>query len=256
MRKSKVIQKWRDGKVASMSVMGLMNPAFIAQAAQAGYDSIWLDNEHRNMSNRELQALMAFFRVYDIDCILRPPTVEKTPLYRYLEDGATGLLIPHVSTPEKALDLVNSVKFPPLGDRGLDGAGFDSDFQAYAADDFVKWANEETYLIVQIETPLAIENVDAIAAVEGVDALFLGPGDLGLRYRQMGDDGTLLEAAYEKVAAAAANHGKQWSAPALSDPDLTKLYQQGSRLIAHGSEFGAIKTMLNTMVKDFDTLED
>ena len=255
MRKSKTLAKWRQDELARMSVMGLPNPAFVAQAARAGYDAIWLDLEHRTMTDREVQLLMAFFRVYDIDCILRPPTKEKTRLYRYLEDGATGLLVPHVSTPEQAADLVQSVKFPPVGDRGLDAAGFDSDFQAYPADDYVKWALEETFLIVQIETPLAIENVDAIAAVEGVDALFLGPGDLGLRYRQAGDDGTLLEEAYQKVAEAAARHDKQWSAPGLSEEDLGKRYQQGARLLSLSGEFSFVANALKETATKFDELE-
>ena len=120
----------------------------------------------------------------------------------------------------------------------FDAAGFDSDFQAYPADEYVAWANQETFLVVQIETPQAIENVDEIAAVDGVDALFLGPGDLGLRYRAAGDpDGAKLEAAYEKVAAAAKRHGKQWAAPALSDDDFQKRYAQGSRMLSYGSEF-------------------
>ncbi|MDC0258879.1 aldolase/citrate lyase family protein [Verrucomicrobiales bacterium] len=255
MKKSRVVQKWREGKLARTSVMGLVNPAFIAQSSRSGFDAVWIDNEHRGMSNRELQSLMAFCRVYDVDCIVRPPTIEKTPLYRYLEDGATGLLIPHVGTAEKARELVNAVKFPPLGDRGLDGSGFDGDFQAYDPDKFVKWANEETYLIVLIETPEGVDNLDEIAAVEGVDALFLGPGDLGLRYRQAGDDGTLLEAAYGKMAAAAEKHGKQWAAPAIVKEDIARRHDQGCRLIVHGNEFSAVKSMLTECGGDFDEIE-
>lgn len=72
---------------------------------------------------REVEALLAFSHLFDIDIMLRPPTLEKTRLYRYLEDGAAGLMIPHVSTAGKAKMLVDAVKFPPLGDRGLDNAG-------------------------------------------------------------------------------------------------------------------------------------
>ncbi|NNE91372.1 MAG: 4-hydroxy-2-oxovalerate aldolase [Verrucomicrobiales bacterium] len=253
MRNSKVIAKWREGKTAKMATMGLFNPAMIAQAAEQGYDAIWLDNEHRAMAKREIQALMAFFRVYDIDCMLRPHTFEKTSLYRFLEDGATGLMIPHVSTVEKAELLVDAVKFPPIGDRGLDAAGFDSDFQRYDADEYVAWANRETFLVVQIETPQAVENVDSIAAVEGVDCLFLGPGDLGLRYRQMGDsDGSMLEAAYEKVAEAAKKHGKQWSAPALSKDDLHARLDQGIGLVARGGEFEFVKSGLARSAAEFE----
>ena len=80
-------------------------------------------------------------------------------------------MIPHVSTVEKAWMLVDAVKFPPLGDRGLDGAGLDSDFILAGGDDYIDAANRETFLVVQIETPEAVANVDEIAAVEGIDAL-------------------------------------------------------------------------------------
>ena len=173
--------------------MGHYIPADVFHAARAGYDCIWLDLEHRALTIHELQSLLAFSHLYDIDIMLRPPTLEKTGLSRYLEDGAAGLLIPHVSTAEKAKMLVDAVKFPPLGDRGLDNAGLDSDFNAHDADDDVAWANRETFLCVQIETPEGVRNVDSIAAVEGVDMIFVGPGDLGLRLRQS-EEMTLDEA--------------------------------------------------------------
>lgn len=82
--------------------------------------------------------MLANFHLADIDCLLRAPTLEKTRLYRYLEDGATGLMIPHVSTAEKAKSLVESVEFPPIGDRGIDGAGLDSDFYLQGDGDAAK----------------------------------------------------------------------------------------------------------------------
>ena len=79
------------------------------------------------MSELQVQALLAYSHTFDIDVLVRPPTREKVALYRYLEDGAAGLLIPHVSTPEKAEELATAVKFPPLGERGIDNGGLDAD---------------------------------------------------------------------------------------------------------------------------------
>ncbi len=109
MRKSKTLAKIRAGEVARFCCLGHFIPAYIRHAAHFGYDCIWLDLEHRCIDDREVQALLAFFHLFDIDCMLRAPTFEKTRLYRYLEDGATGLMIPHVSTPEKAATLADSV---------------------------------------------------------------------------------------------------------------------------------------------------
>lgn len=80
------------------------------------------------MSEREVQTILALCHAADIDCMVRPPTLGRTKLYRYLEDGAAGFLVPLISTPELARDLVQAAKFPPIGNRGIDGAGLDADF--------------------------------------------------------------------------------------------------------------------------------
>lgn len=226
-----------------MCALGHFIPAYVRLAAHYGFDCIWLDLEHRTMSELEIQALLTHFHLADIDCMLRAPTLEKTRLYRYLEDGAAGLMIPHVSTADKARMLVDAVKFPPLGDRGLDGAGLDSDFLLAGGDDYPDEANRETFLVVQIETPQAVANVDEIAAVAGVDGLFIGPGDLGLRIKKTAADLT-LDDAVKKVAAAAKRHGKAWGCPAASVDKVKEFREQGAQLLAHGGEFHAFMNML------------
>ncbi len=205
------------------------------------------------MSDREVQALLAYFHLADIDCMLRAPTLEKTRLYRYLEDGATGLMIPHVSTAEKAKMLVDAVKFPPIGDRGLDGAGLDSDFLLQGGEDFTDAANRETFLVVQIETPQAVENVADIAAVDGVDGLFVGPGDLGLRIRKSNLDLT-LDQAFERTAEAAKKHGKAWGCPADTPERVRELHELGAQLIAFGGDFDAFMEMLKSRSSELDEI--
>ena len=251
MRTSKTLAKLRRGKPARICSLGHFIPAYIRHAAHFQYDCIWLDAEHRAMSEREIQALVAYFHLFDIDCLLRPPTLEKTRLYRYLEDGVTGLMIPHVSTPEKAQALVDAIKFPPLGDRGLDGVGLDSDFLIQPDDQYIDHANRETFLVVQIETPQAIANVEAIAAIEGVDGLFVGPGDLGLRIRRL-EPGFDVDEAIDQVASAAARHNKHWGCPAPSADRVEQLHQRGARLIAYGGEFLTLMNMLQQCSADLN----
>jgi len=235
-----------------MAVLGHSIPSYIHHAASSGFDVIWLDMEHRTFTDSEIAALLTHFYLADIDCMLRPSTVEKTRLYRYLEDGATGLMIPHVSTAEKARMLVDAVKFPPIGDRGLDAAGLDGN---YYLDDFEKYtdeANRETFLVVQIETIEAVENVDEIAAVPGVDGMFVGPGDLGLRLKKLDGGGLEMEQVYEKVAAAAAREGIAWGCPSRSAEDVAQLRKKGAQLIAYGGDFMALKNMLEEHGKDLN----
>ena len=251
MRSSKLLAKVRDGKPARICGLGHFIPAYIRMAATAGFDCIWLDGEHRCFTDREIQAVLTYFHLYDIDCMFRPPTTEKTRLYRYLEDGATGLMIPHVSTPEKARMLVDAVKFPPVGDRGMDGAGLDSEFFLDGGESYVEEANRETFLVVQIETSQALENLDAIASIEGVDGLFVGPGDLGLRIQRLKERFTLDEA-IRKVADVAGERGVAWGCPAASADHVQELCDMGAKLVAYGSEFFALMQMLEVCSRDLD----
>lgn len=254
MRKSKTLAKWRANKTARIAVLGHLFPAFIRYAAHHHFDCVWLDLEHRAMDQREIQTLMAFCHLYDIDCLLRAPTLEKSGLARYLEDGATGLLIPHVSTPEKAQELVVAAKFPPLGDRGIDAAGLDCDFSLPDGPTYADEANRETFLVVQIETPLAVHNVEAIAALEGIDALFLGPGDLNLRLKTDKNKSMTMEDAQLRVAAAAEKFGKPWGQPVGSIEDLQALHEKGARMLIRGSEFLGMIVALETAARELDTV--
>ncbi len=253
MRPSKTLARLRNNETVRMCCLGHFVPAFVKHAAHFGFDCIWLDLEHRNWTNRDVQAILAFSHLFDIDIMLRPPTLEKTGLYRYLEDGAAGLMIPHVSTPEKARMLVDAVKFPPIGDRGLDSAGLDADFYVHGSEDYLAQVNDQTFLVVQVETPEAVANVDEIAAVPGVDGVFIGPGDLSLRL-QHDTSGLTLEESVERVATACKKHGKAWGMPAGTPDILRQRKEQGGQLLSHGGDFGAIMNMLRESSVAFDAV--
>ncbi len=250
MRNSKTLAKVRAGRPVRLCSLGHFIPAYFGIAAQLKFDCVWLDAEHRAFTDREIQTLLAYAHRFDIDCMLRPPTLEKSRLYRYLEDGATGLMIPHVSSVQRAAELVEAVKFPPLGDRGQDGVGLDSDFIPQG-DAYSLHANRETFLVVQIETPQAVEQIDAIAATDGVDGMFVGPGDLGLRIARTDTDVT-VQSAYAAVAAAASKHQKFWGAPGGDIPSIESLRQTGAQLIAHGNDYDALLAMLQATARELD----
>jgi 4-hydroxy-2-oxoheptanedioate aldolase len=251
MRKSRTLQRFRDGEAVRVCALGHEIPAYVSLAARAGFDCIWFDLEHRAWEQGDVQAMLRLFHQFDIDCMLRPSTRERAKLYRYLEDGATGFMMPHVSTPELAKEIVAAVKFPPLGDRGLDGAGYDSDYYSHGIDEYVQHANRETFLVLQIETPQAVENVERIAEIPGVDALFVGPGDLGLRYRTEGCPDA-LEPAIERVAQAARDAGKAWGIPVGSREDLHHRRGQGAQLLPIGGEFMWLKQALERSVRLYE----
>lgn len=253
MRKSKTLARVRAGEPAAIACLGHFIPAYVRHAAAANFDCIWLDLEHRCWEPREVQSILAFFHYFDIDCLLRCPTREHAQLYRYLEDGAAGLMIPHVTTREDAENLARFTRFPPIGNRGLDGAGLDVEFDVQKGAEYTDAANRETMLVVQIESPEAVGNADEIASVEGVDGLFIGPGDLGLRLRY-DDSGLDLAGAEERVSAACQKHGKAWGRPAFNNEDLNALNAKGAQLLAYGGEFRFILDGLNRCGAELDAL--
>ena len=255
MRNSKTLKKIRQNRCARVCGLGHYLPFFVRYAAHFGYDVIWLDLEHRAMTDREVQSLLSLCYHNDIDCMVRPPTQERTRLYRYFEDGATGLMMPLVSDAEEAQRIVNAVKFPPIGNRGMDGAGLDGDYglevwqpnSTYTDD-----ANRESFIAIQIETPEALANVEEIASVPGVDALFVGPGDLGLRLNQSSSGQEIsLEEAIAQVAVVARRQDIAWGIPA-GTPELIKQYRAlGAQLLAYGGDF-ALAAVLESSGQDFD----
>jgi 4-hydroxy-2-oxoheptanedioate aldolase len=160
---------------------------------------------------------------------------------RALEFGATGLMIPHCMDAAEARQWVEWTKSPPLGKRGFDGAGADADYLFADPLEYMKHANEEIFLVLQIEDKEAVEKVEEIAAVEGVDLLFVGPGDLSISYGvPLQGQHPLVQKAIDRVAAAAAKYGKFWGMPSGTPEVAQSLVDRGARFITCGGDHGAL----------------
>jgi 4-hydroxy-2-oxoheptanedioate aldolase len=164
-------------------------------------------------------------------------------------------MIPHVATADEARALVSAIKFPPLGDRGFCGGGRDADYWIGKPADYTDQANRETFLTVQIETPQALENAEAIAAVPGVDILFLGPGDMSLRLgcTPAVNDPVMMDV-QKQIAAACKKHGKAWGRPVGTAADAKTLIDLGAQFIVHGAEFSAVCAHFAACSADFDQI--
>jgi 2-keto-3-deoxy-L-rhamnonate aldolase RhmA len=249
----------RAGKPVRLAQMGYFMPPFVATCAHHGYDGIWLDLEHRAMDSREVQALLVYFHLYDIDCILRVGSRDKTQLTRYLEDGAAGLIIPQVEDAASALDLVRKVKFPPVGDRGIEGNSLESNFGldllATGRSALVDHAQRETFLMLQIEAPLALSQAAAMAAVPGVDALFFGPADFGIRVQHEAPAARVSDLeAMQQVAAACQKHGLAWGSMPQTMDDVRQHAALGANIYVWGSDLRSIRSGLKDARSDLTGL--
>jgi len=261
MRKSKILSKIHSGKSARLTMLGNLVPPFIAHTAHNRFDGIWLDLEHRPMEQREVELLISYCHLYDIDCMIRPASKEKTALYRYLEDGATGLVIQHVNSVDEVRDLVQSIKFPPIGDRGFAGLGLDTNFgtdkAAHSRAEILEFQRNETFVIIQIETPSALAALDEIASVPGVDGLYIGPTDMSIRMEHLPDSEQItMDQVISRVAFVAKQHDLAWGVFCGSPDDIMSQAKQGANLLMWGMDFRIIADGLTQAASVLDEATD
>lgn len=157
------------------------NPIVVEVLALAGYNCVWIDMEHSHLNLDGLSNMILAARTVNLDVIVRIPHGPYNQVMKTLELGAGGLIWPHCKSADEARQFVRMAKFRPLGLRGM-GGGRDSLFGRIEREEFLNQANENTLLGVMIEDKEGVDNVEAIAAVEGIDLLFVGPGDLAHSY--------------------------------------------------------------------------
>lgn len=208
-------------------------------AADLGFDWLLIDLEHGNASLADLRGMLLACRGSTAAPIVRIRSVDGDTVKFVLDSGAAGIMFPYVSSAEEARRAVQFMKYPPQGTRGVAGiiraTNFGRDWNQYFTE-----ANEKSLVVVQIETAQAVDAADAIAAIEGVDVLFVGPLDLSVNLGCPGDfSPPHFVSALEKVIAACEKNGKV--ACILSRPQFVEQHKAlGFRFLALGSDTGAI----------------
>src|SRR5687767_472381 len=180
MRRSQIKSKLRRNEPALVTCLHLTDASLHEMTSLMGFDGVWLDMEHHGYSVEKATELMRALRVGTADALVRPAKGEFMRMGRMLEAGAGAILYPRCDGPEEAAEVVKWAKFAPLGKRGFDGGNPDMPYCTMPMDQYVRMANEETLIVLQIEEQSALDRVDEIAAVPGVDAIFLGPGDFSV----------------------------------------------------------------------------
>lgn len=206
------VRKLREGKrIVGTMVRMVRNPAIAQIAYHAGLDFMMLDLEHGPYSIETVSDIAKVARSIGLGIFARVPELAKGYVSRLMDAGIEGIMVPMISTPEEAQKLVKWSRYAPIGNRGLGSNGELTDFAGMGSDapSFMKRQNEYTLAIAQIETAEAIKNIDAIAAVEGIDVLLIGPNDLAISLGIPGDTmGEVNQKAIGKVADAAEKHHK------------------------------------------------
>lgn len=227
----------QGGTPLGTMVFEFSTPGIARIMAAAGAEFAVFDMEHTGWSVETVRMLMATTGSTDLVPIVRVPATEYHFIARVLDMGAMGLMFPMVESEEQARLIVNSAKYPPVGRRGAAFGIAHDDYQGGDVLAKIRSANEEQLLIAQIETAAGLENVEKIAAVDGIDILWIGQFDLtnslGIPAQF---DHPQFQQAVARVLDACAKHGKSAGYMALSIAEAHDMLARGFRCLAYGGD--------------------
>ena len=235
-----VKEKLARGEVVASMTVRLVRGGEIARIAKScGFDTLYVDVEHCAFSlDTTSQICMAALEA-GLTPFVRVPSNGPEFVSRVLDGGALGVIAPHIRSAREAEAVVRHAKFPPLGDRSSGGPLPQAQFRTFSVAETNEVMNEATMVVVMIETKAALDSVDEIAAVPGVDLLFIGTNDLCCELGIAGEfDHPSVRDGYARTLAAAKKHGKHVGIGGLAGrPDLIAAFvAEGARYVSTGSD--------------------
>ena len=255
MRRSVIKAKLSRGEPVLLTQLHFTDPSVFEMTSLMGFDGIWMDLEHHTYSMETATALMRAARVGGSDILARPAKGEFMRISRLLEAGAQGIMYPRCDDAAEAAEVVKWAKFAPIGKRGFDGGNPDMPYCMLPMREYIERANEQTFILIQLEEQHAVDRAEEIAAVPGVDVLFLGPADFTVLSGFPGQfEHPVVQKAIEKIALAARKAGKHWGMPGFSPEHTKKLLEMGATFICHMADLLMVKQGLEKLQRDFGPL--
>jgi len=244
MRKNPVKEKLKRGQPTYGTWLSLGDLYATRVLARLGFDWLTLDIEHSAIDWSQAAALFAV--IADAGCVplARVPEGSHHYIKRVLDAGAWGIVVPMVDTVEQARLAIAAAKYPPQGTRSVGGGMHAMNFDA-SASEYYRRANEEILVVLQTESPRGVENAEAIYALPGVDAIFVGPNDL--RFQMRAPDGTFpSDEEHERLIQRVIEIGKRTGTPtgihAMDAESALQRAAQGMQFLAIGSDLRMMTT--------------
>ena len=228
----------RNQLAIGIGVRLVRNVDIIKVMKAAGFDWLFLDLEHGGMSIQTACEISVAAQDSGIAPIVRVPYGELAMATRVLDGGALGIVIPHVDTAEEAKEIADRLRYPPRGHRSVGGGQAQFDYAPMKMGEMTKRSDDNTLVTVMIETPKAVRNAEAIAAVPGIDALLVGSSDLSVELGIPGENGhEKIQAAVDRVIAACKKHKKFPGMGGAYSEELLSLYiGKGMKLLLAGND--------------------
>ncbi|MCJ1343917.1 hypothetical protein MMC31_002115 [Peltigera leucophlebia] len=220
--------------------------------ARCGFDWVVVDTEHGNIDDSAMHEAVAAIASCGVSPVVRVAANEGWMVKRALDAGAHGIIVPLIYTADDARKLVQAAKFPPTGQRGFGSPFAIGPFANLTASEYLQQANGGLVTIVQIETKEALENIDAIAKVPGIDVLFVGPYDLGNNIGHSILDGTMHETLKEAIARiqGVAKENKKYSGIYAAAGDQARQFaDQGFQMVSVATDVVALPAYMTSALK-------
>lgn len=251
MRPSKVLDKLRAGEVVSCIKINTSDSIVVEIAGMSGFDCAWLDMEHVPSDYSAIGKQILAGKATGMDVMVRVARGAYSNHIKPLELDASGIMVPHVMSLEDAKNVVRMTRFHPVGRRPADGGNADG---AYCMIDFKKYieqANRNRFVMIQIEDPEPLDELEEICALDGIDVIFFGPGDFSQGIGTPGDfNNPRLTEARKRVAEAAVRHGK-FAGTTGSLSNLDSLVEMGYRFISAGADVCGLSDYFSGIVPAF-----
>ena len=238
-----VAERLRSGGLALNLMVRHARTVDIALAARTcGFDGLFFDLQHGVIPEHEISQMAVAAMNMGVAPLVRVPEKDHGAALRMLDNGALGIIMPEVTTVEDARNAVAACKFPPVGNRGAFGSWAHFAFRSLPAAEMRKAFNDAVLLILMVESKAALDNIEAIAAVPGVDVVHIGTNDLST---DLGHPGALTHPevmdAVERVVKACVRNGKFAGVGGLTGGDavksLPRVIELGARFITSASEW-------------------
>jgi len=234
MFENRVKTCFSEGRVAVGTAVPDASDIIAKLAINCDIDFLWIDLEHRPYGTYEVRWMPILCRQAGCSAMIRVPGLDPMWIKKALDIGANTIMVPQINTADEAKRAVEYAKYPPQGSRGISPLW--TMLMDVSWDDYLPVANQETGLVLQIESPKGMANLDEIAAVEGVDVVFAGPADLSASLGVIGQFGhPKLQEYLADFPKRVAEHGKPAGITFMTLDPCLKAYEQGYRFINVGS---------------------
>ena len=252
MHESQVLRRLRNGETVWCTKTNLTDPNVVEIIGHLGIHCIWLCLEHVPVDVETVHNQVRAAKAFGMDSMVRVAKGSYSDLLRPLEMDATGIMVPHVMSGAEAANIVRNTRFHPWGRRPWEGGNSDGAFALLSPEEYVRFTNEQRFVVVQIEDREAVDRMEEIVAVDHIDVFFLGPCDLAHSYGYPGQfDHPLVQRAVDRLAELCAKYKRTWGMP-CSPETAPELIRRGARFLTSGADILAIADYFREMRKGFE----